>query len=485
MIEKLKKVLARGARMLNRALDASRYDEAWGPTPWPLRENDAFDAFDLLTTWQRARMLYENSPQVAAIVEEMVRFIGPLKPLPTTTDEEWNELALRAFTARTKHPATFDAAGRVNYVQAMNFMERRCIIDGDVAMVPTYGRDGGALFAFYTAPQVAGGGTQGAELDSQGRTVAYYFTEPSGAVKRVPAWQVLLYQHRPDPTRLRGRTPLASVMRHAHDESMIVRYSKQGLKLACSMGLVTTRTEKAKADMFAAGLAGAKGCKEEAPPAQELGTGLNILHLPQGYDIKTISDTRPSQQLQAFIAHLDRSIAMGAATLDPELTFFIKELGSAATRVALEKLRKWQEMQHADQEIVCNRIWQHVIACEIAVGRLRPCQDPEWANVRWVPGRDMSIDLARVATSHINLSREGLADDEDYTLRTTGMTPQRLARRKAALIAYQKQVAAEYGIGYDELVRGMVGSTSPVRHESAEVQPEPDEDPEVVTGESE
>jgi hypothetical protein len=103
-------------------------------------------------------------------------------------------------------------------------------------------------------------------------------------------------------------------------------------------------------------------------------------------------------------------------------------------------------------------------------------------NVRWVPGKDMTIDTPRVARAQIDLVRENMADNMDFTLRTTGLTPQQLAEQRAAEIAHAKAVAAKYGLTYAELCPGLPG-TQVAPREEAEVElpePAPDSDPESV-----
>ncbi len=486
LIEKIKSFFCGPVReqasMANYSLDASRVDEAWGYTYWPLRTNDEWDASDLRMSYMRARKLYANCAPIHAAVENMVRYTGVLSPLPATQDDEWNALALAAWRARTKNPSLFDASGRVNYRQAVQFMERRAIVDGDVAVVPTYAPDGGAAFAFYTAPDIAGGGVNGVEVDALGRAKGYYIRSARGAIATLPAHQVVLYQHRPDPTRLRGHTMLASALRNGQDLLTIIGYTKQGVKLAASMGLVSTKAVGTKTPGIGLGVGGKAAAAGAPVPSAELGTGLTITHMPEGYDIKAIQDSRPSSQLQAFFKFLVGCVAQGVS-LDTATLYDPGELGSAGTRFALEKLRRYQDVMTADQEVVVNRMWQHVIACEVVAGRLRACRDAAWQNVRWVQERDMTIDTARVATSQINLVRELLADTEDYTLRTCGMTPQQLSRKRAAEIAYQKRVAADYGLTLAELRQGMVG-TAPAdtpAEPAEEPAPLPDDDPETVT----
>lgn len=464
---------------MNHALDAVRIDDGYGQMFYPLGSNEEWDAMDIRMGWQRGRELYENSPQIHAAVDQMVRFIGVLKPMPCTTDEEWNDLALAAWCARTKNPHLFDLAGRVNYRQAMRFAERSAIIDGDVAIVPTFARDGGAQFAFYRAPQVDGGGDRGVEVDKHGKAVRYFLRGEDGKVHTLHAWQVILYQHNPDPTRWRGHTLLAPALRNAHDLKSIVGYTKAGVKIASSMGLVTTRQPGSKGPQLSMNVSGGRVNKPTGPevPKTVLGTGLSITSLPEGVDIKQISDTRPSQQLQTFFDFLVRAIAQGVG-LDPEMLFATNELSSSATRFSLEKLRRFIAVMTDDQEIVCQRMWQHVIACEIAAGRLRPCSDKAWNNVRWVPERDMTIDTARVLTAQLNGARECVADNDDFAVRLTGLTVRQLAKRRAADIAYMHKMAAEYGIDYSELCPGMVGAAVPAAPAPVNVPAVEDDDPE-------
>lgn len=481
MFAKLGAALASGCRaakaaMMNQSVDAARLDDSWGPMPWPLDARQEVDDFDRRTIWQRARMLEKNCPPIRKAVRNMVHFTGSLSPLPATTDEEWNEAALRCFLARTKNKNLFDASARVNYKQAMAFIERCAIIDGDCAIIPTYAPDGGASFAFYRAPSVTD-----IETDALNRPLRCRIADAAGRETTLPGSQVWLYSHNVDPTASRGESELIAAIRHGRDIQQIVGYNKAAVKLAASMGLIMTKPLDDKHPGVASNV-GSMAKKNliatDNGPKTLMGTGLQITALPEGRDLKPIADTRPSQQVMQFCEFLVCCIAW-AAGLDPEALFYSNKMGSAAVRFSLEKVTKWQEERLADLEPVCNSIWRHVISCEIACGRLRPCADPNWRNVRWVPSRDMTIDTSRVSTAQINLSREGMADADDFALRTTGSTVKQLARRKAANIAYMKRLCREYGLTMQELMAGMVGSVP----SAPDAEPQtnlPDDDPETT-----
>lgn len=468
--------------MANWGLDAARWDDSWGYTYWPtLDTRQEVDEMDRQTIWRRARLLEKNCPPIKKAVKNMVHFTGGLMPLPATADEEWNEEALRVFKARAKAPALFDVAGRINYTQAMSFLERAAVVDGDVFIVPTYAEDGGAAFAFYRAPSICGGGEQGVDCDTLNRAVTYYITDAEGRTHTLPAWQVWQYTHEKDPTSLRGDSELMPAIRHARDIQQIVGYNKAAVKLAASMGLIMTKSLDDKHPRIGSAIGGAAkknltGTDDE--PRTLMGTGLQITAIPEGRDIKPIADTRPSTQVMQFVDFLVSNIAW-ASGIDAEVLFYSQKLGSGGVRFSLEKLHKWQEERLADKEVLCNSIYCHIIACEMTAGRLRPCKDANWRNVLWVPTRDMTIDTARVATAQINLSREGMADADDFTLRTTGRTVKQLARNKAANLAYMKRLCKEYGLTMAELMQGMVG-TVPAENADTETTTHPDADPETT-----
>lgn len=449
------------AEMANWGLDASRMDDSWSGQAWAsLVAKQEVDSWDLRTIWQRARMLYYNCPPIRHAVQNMVSFTGELTPLPCTSDEEWNELARAAFLARVKNPFLFDAAGRLNFSQAQDFLETCAIVDGDVAMMPCVAADGGALFAFYRAPQIGGGGEQGVEVDKHNRPVAYYIVQEDKPAVRVEAWKLVMYSHNPDPTALRHESELVAAIRHGQDIRAIVGYSKQGIKLAAQFGLIETSDVAASVgSLDMSGVVGRKNAVQTSTGQRYLAdTGISITSLPPGHRMTTIQDQRPSQQVMEFIEFLVQNIAW-AVGLDKEMLYYTEKLASSGTRFNLEKLKRWQQRRRVDREIICNRIWTQVIACEIAAGRLRPCRDRKWRNVTWAPPRDMTIDLGRETRAHLDLMAKGLEDVDGLCLSLHGKPYRRLLEEKAYNIAAAKKIAAEYGVEVGELIEASAGAT--------------------------
>ncbi len=460
---------------MNWGLDAARYDEAWPANHWlTLDANAEVNAADLRTVWQRARMLFHNNDAVRALVLNMVQLTGVQNPLPMTEDEEWNALALEYFLTRTREADLFDVAGAVNFWQAQAYAEQRAIVDGDVLMVSTFAPDGGAAFAFVEAPCITGGMVNGVDVDAFGRATAYHVQGADGVERTMPASGCVLYRHHASPSAVRGHSELVSTIRTGNDLREIIGYNKRAVKLSSSFGLVMTKGRDDVAPHLGSGV-GAGARKGAAPTAAEpaaprtlTGTGLEITALPPGRELKTITDGRPSPQVMEFVKYLTEGSG-GSVGLSGATVFNSAKLGSAAVRFELDKFKLWVQPRLQDRERMLDRIWRHTIACAIAAGHLRPCKDAHWHRVRWIPGRDLTIDRGREAASTINLIRENLADQDAWCLSTSGRTYKQLVRRKAENLAYTKAVAAEFGLSYAELHEGVVGSV-PAPAESSNQQ---------------
>lgn len=444
---------------MNFSLDGARVDDEWGMPYWGSLTSPDVHEVDLEVLWRRARALYCNVPAVRKCVENMVHFTGVLTPQPNTDDDEWNELAAAAWHARTCKPGTFELTGRLNYAQAMSFIERSAIVDGDCAVRFTRGDDGGALVAIYRAPCIGGGGQAGVESDDYGRVRGYWLRDADGGARFVSAAVMMLYAHGAAPDMPRTVTELLAALRGARDMQDIVRFAKNGVKLSNSMGLVMTSPAEVRGDVIAPRLGARAEVQPDGRVVSVMGTGMTVTPLPAGRDVKPVKDDRPSTQVQEFWKYLTQCIAL-ASGLDPEVVFYSTDMGSAAVRFSLEKVAKWQRGRWVDQEVLCNRLYEHVISCEIASGRLRPCRASAWLNVRWIPDRDMTIDTARVASAQINLVREGLADADDFAVRTTQSSWRELVRKRAADVAYAKMIADKNGLDLAEVLPGSVGASN-------------------------
>lgn len=451
-------------------LSPSRPFPFW-PTMQPAQEVDAHDLFAI---WTRGRSLYANSSDVRMVVKNVADLLGYLMPLPCTEDEAWNREARAAFLRRVNTPGAFDASGRLTWRSATEWLEKRTMIDGDALVVLGRGADGGAQFGFYHASQVWGDGdgfTTGCKLSPAGKVLAYRLRTATGAVT-IPGESAILYQHEPDPARCRGLSGLISAMNDAQDLKEFDQLTKASLKLAASFALIEKKPQQ---DRFAeqqallrenaaarsgTGAAGAPAAAPAQPYAPFSVNGVQAVSLPPGRSMELLHDTRPSNETRSYMHDTKARIAYGLG-FDPCLVYFVNELGSAGARYALQRNRRTLKALRVQMEELATRLYRHVLACEVAAGRLRPCPVEDWEAVRWIPLSDLTIDRGRDTTATINLVREGLADADQWTLATDGLPVEEILRRRADNIATASALAKERGIPLSLLLAGSLGSTSP------------------------
>lgn len=475
------------ASMVYGAIDATTWSPA-RPFPfWPVHTPEQeVDSFDLWALWTRARSLYANSSDVRMVVKSVTDLIGYLTPQPATADEDWNRLAAEAFRKRTVC-GVFEASGRLSWRSAAAWLTQRAIVDGDALVVLTKATDGGASFRYYHGSQVWGDGdgyNQGVRTDEQGRITHYSITAPGGKTT-VPAAAARLYQHEPDPARPRGISGLISAMNDAQDLKEFDNLTKASLKLAASYALIERKDKSdPRADRQSlmeerchANMGTTTATGEDAPPAPPVPyqpysvNGVKAVSLPPGRSMELLHDTRPSNETRAYMHDTKARIAYGLG-FDPCLVYFVNELGSAGARYSLQRNRRTLQAIRVQMEELAAWQYQHIIAGEVATGRLRPCADANWANCRWIPLSDLTIDKGRDTTATINLVREGLADADRWTLATDGIPVSEILRRRAAYIAEAQELARAHGIPLHLLLAGALGATN------APVEEAPEEDAE-------
>lgn len=474
------------------ALDAAVASPTRAPRFWPtLDARKEIDAWDLFATWRQGRSLYENHDKIRMVVKTMVDLMGWVMPLPDTADAAWNKEAMAAFMERCERSTLFERSGRLSWSELQEWVERRAIIDGDALVVFTRAEDGGAQFALYAAPQVAGGpGPQhGVQTDAGNRVQYYFLRGEDGSSTPVPGHAAFLYAHEEDPARVRGISEVAAVINNAADLQDVEAFTKAGIKFSASYSIIETKDKDARrAEQQSVYLAAISGEKQEGaesgsaaeptwqPPLAHAGqqlalrTGSEVVSLAPGRDLKVLHDNRPSNETHTFMGDLADSLAY-AFGLDPAVVFHPEKLGSASARFTLRKMARSILRRLRQREQLCRRMWEHFIACEVACGRLRPPAAADMMAVRWIPLRDLTIDAGREVQAVINAEREGLADADQWARATTGLTAAELLERRAARIALAHELAEKHGISLSELLPGALGSTAPAA-------PEPEEDDE-------
>lgn len=471
------------------------YDAAtWSPARnynfWPLGDpRQPLTDFDLMTIYRRARSLEANNPAVKKVVRTTVQVMGYMTPRATTQDEEWNRLARDLFLRKAMNPATFDASGRLNYIQAQEWTEKRAIVDGDVLSVNVTTADGQPRIRFYQAPQLtASAGADGAgdrlgrlragvTLGAGGRITSYRILDfNTNKVFSIPASRAFLYGHSNDPADPRHISELVAVIPTAQDLLEINRLHKGQIKIGATFGLIETKN-LADAEPAATGLKNTRLLKRAAGQAgagQDGATpipgpvndpplfidGNKVISLAPGRELKTLHNSNPSNEVRAFFGDQLNSVAYGTASgLLHQVAFAPETLGGASARFVLSQTKDLADARNRDRVNMLNSWWQHFIACAIATGELRPCKDPTrmWTP-KWTARSAWAIDYSRDINAFIALKGNNLAAASLYTEANYDMTYQELLDMLAAERKAEIETAERHGLPLSALVATPAGA---------------------------
>lgn len=472
--------------------------EMWGgyeaamPSPmralrfWPTVDaRREVDAFDLYGCWTQARSLEANMPEVAKVVQSMVDLMGWLDPLPASDDVEWNQALRKLAQERLMRAGLFDLSGRLTWQSCQEWCERRAVIDGDCLVVLSRGKDGGARFAFYEAPQLfdtpEGKHVQPGVITNAAARILYFaLTGENGKTIYVPGYAGFLYSQKKDPARVRTVSELASAINNSSDLQDVQAFTKAGIKFSASYAVVETKdkdsvraeiqsawAQKRSGAADAAG--GAAGADAPAvPPIMPAAPAIpwaprldpNVVSLGPGRKLEVLHDNRPSNETSGFMDKLVATLAF-ALGLDPAVVYFPEKLGSASARFTLAMMGRTIRRRLRQRAELMQFCWEHFVSCEIAAGRLRPCAAENWHAVRWIPQRDLTIDVGREINGMINASREGLADADRWTMSTEGKTWKEIISDRGENIRFAQELAAQLGVPLSTLLPGAVGSTAP------------------------
>lgn len=421
----------------NDALQMSHYGGGWGgsgyqgamlssgrgyvywPTVDPVKEIDAYSRMEIA---RRVHALYANAGIPRRIIIALSNLIvgTGLRPQALTEDHEWNDLAVASYIARSKSKLTYDAAGAMTGRKAQSLMTRTRLKDGDAAVVFTSSETGGAMRAFYSGVQI--GSEMSADEDSRwrdgilpndrGRTVMYRLLDGNGQkAMDIPASSVCWLMNHESPGQQRGMSALSHCVNKMVDLSEIgssivhgIKSSNQtGLYIAKQVGSPTGGTSVLDQLKAERNTAAQKTANESVTQDSlyHMGPGGDILELPEGREIKTLLDQRPSQNTMEYLEHMIRDASAGTG-VSPDLLWNIYKLGGATVRYVMAEAQVY--VQDGQQDLVdswLNRDWTYHCAKEMKAGRLRKCNDPEWWKHGWVTPERVTVDFGRDGKMHL------------------------------------------------------------------------------------
>lgn len=437
----------------------------WFPELETRRELDSFSRRELV---RRVRFLHANVGFTRGLIRNSADMLGWLTPQAKSGDKDWRRDAERAFTDRCMTAGLFDVNGKFDFHSAQPMLNRGRFKDGDMLTVLTEWGDRGAAFAFYESHQLANprdskdqNWQDGVLTSPGGRHLAYGLRDSRrDEVVVVPASSCIYYGDFECPGHVRSVPPLAHAVNHAIDITETWGFTKKAIKNASLLGTVVepeaNSTPRARQGMTG-GARIDSGETARFSMAEVWDGGQNV-RLGPGDKIKVLQDARPSPESQEFNETLVRDISVGWG-LPPEVTWQMGRMTGPGVRFVLDMAGRWVEVRRKPQEAWARKIWNYVIAKEIAAKRLRMPVDGRWMDVSFTAQRSLTIDRAKESRSRLDEIDAGVGTWESWE-EIDGIDWEERTLQRIREIKFAADACAAEGLPYDRVFPKRQGAPS-------------------------
>lgn len=402
------------------------YSPDRGYVYWP--QDDARRDLPQFSLWEmrrRSRYLDANVGFAGRINRGVARMIcgTGLMVRPTTVDRDWNRDRVELFKQRNGSADAVDVGRKWNFFSMQFGMQYCANVDGNMGAILGKNDLGMARLAFIEDNRIGNGREtspgeidrmiDGVLTDRNNAAVSYRVLGDDGTQADVPAaaFCYLGQSGRHD----RHRTPplCHRAINHLLDRTEIDRHFKKAIKNSSRIGyyIGTDATQTKKPGLpigpvDRTSTASPLGKKINADQILDGGGG-EIPDLDPGREIKLLLDARPHPNTLGFYDHLSRDISWGT-DWPPEILWNIAALGNQGTRYVMAEAQSLVESgQQNLVDAALARYYFFDTVCEMAVGRLRRCQDPNWWKHQWLPPRQWTIDRSKDGKLHLEQVRSG------------------------------------------------------------------------------
>lgn len=367
---------------------AAGQDPARGYIYWPTT-----DTRRQITAWTRnevarkIQFLYNHFGFIRRLVNGMATMLGYLTPQPTTSDEEWNELAFETFMSIAGSAMVWDMAGKFDFFGGQIQDNISIFRDADVLCVKTMSPGGRARMAYYESHQLANPPGAGSDwLDGvqvyRGRHIAYGIKDGDdpNQITVIEAWKCIYMTRFENRGQVRPLSILAAAVLNMQDVIETRGYNKHAIKSQSRFGTVIETDAVATAPTGTPGAPGS-GANIAVPIKKADGatvtlnmeavySGGTTPGLAPGQKMKVITDDRPSMNNQAFEEALLKDCCYTAG-VSYERLCNLAGLTGPALRTLNSDEKRWVKLNHYDQSKRVHNQVIYTLALEMDAGRLR------------------------------------------------------------------------------------------------------------------
>lgn len=374
---------------------------------------------------KKSFFLYENIGLAARAVDGVAKFVGPLVPQATTSDESWNRMAEQAFEdACGNAPFGCDVAKSVNFYDAQELLVKQMALAGDVFWQKQTSNSDRAMFRIIPGENVGSsyadqndGWIDGVKLSKLGAPTRYrVLKNPTNFsdYNEVSSDDMTRVGRIDRVGQVRSRPWLHRAADHLQDITEILGYEKMSSKLGASLAFIIKSPEAQSIGLGSSLQKVAVG--GGTITRDQMMDGSIVPRLLPGESIESFNNTHPSNNLDTFLKYLRRDIAHGF-NMPASVLFDPEEAGGATMRFAMEDAAKTIARI---QEIIITQFaapfWKFWIYQEIASGRLPYPKDngPFLNKVAWVAPQKISVDIGRDGRLYSDMLQRGQISPQDF-----------------------------------------------------------------------
>ena len=384
--------------------------QIWLPTVDSEKEVDTTSRIELL---RLSRWFRDNIAPYRNVVENVPALITGakgLQPFPTTTDKEWNALALSAFRRRAMSAEAFDLGGQWSFYGAQNAALSHEFLDGDFFGALTESPARAAMMQFYEAHQCCSKTDAGPEwydgirCDRHGKTLAARIVSKETSMDIARENLIHFVDDRRRGAR-RGLPCGYHWFNDGRDWNEYKRFAKLAVKNSARVAYFRRKQGKnAPTDLEMGSLLDVG--TDDAPDLKKV---INVEDMSSqapnlGDDtLEILHDDRPHPNVLAFQSELVYQLATGLG-LHPSVVAFFTGLGGTEVRLVLQGMKPWiARRQQRLVETMVSRFYIYSTGRDMERGILPQCQDPEWYKHGVICPADMTVDVGREGNLKVNL----------------------------------------------------------------------------------
>ena len=420
---------------------------------------------------RKSRYFEKNNAFVNRLADLFEQFtVGPqgMPMIPASSDPEWNSRAQQAWDTWCHFP---DMTSLQTFATLQGLIARAAFVDGEVFILKTRGDSGRPRIQVIEAHRICTPPDlrseegksiiDGIKVNNVGRPVGYYVSEGTGTdmtFRLLPAESVI---HHFEPGRAgqyRGIPLVSAVLNDINDLDDLQMLEMRAAKDAAEVSnVITSETGEMTTDgllrsRFQVSNTDGQGnsVTQDTTEFVRNTIGGRTVALKRGEKLEQFRSERPSVASQQYWDYLTSKICAGVGI--SKMLVLPYSLQGTAVRAELDIANTFFRSRSAVLADTFKRIYAYVMGWSVANEAGLRDKPGDWWKVTTRPPRAVNVDVGRNSSALIGELDAGVRTYEDVYAEV-GQDWKQAFRQRAVERTFVKQLAAEFGLEPDEIVK--------------------------------